>query len=113
MDGYYSGPLRQRGRGLGNIFGIFSRYALPFLKKAAVPFIKKQVKRIGPHAVKAGVGALSDIASRKRTVKQAVRSRGRQFIADTINTKPPPKKRQLRGRPRKRNTKRRKTDIFS
>ena len=113
MDGIYAGPLRQRGQGIGNIFSILSRTALPLLKKVAVPFIKKQVKRLGPRALKAGVGAVADIATRKKSVKQAVRSRGKQFIAGAINTKRRTKKRQSRRRPRKRNIKRRRGDIFS
>lgn len=109
MD-HYGGVYRQSGGGLGNIFSILGRVALPFLKQTAVPLLKRQVKRLGPKVLKAGVGILSDVATKKRNLKQAARVRGAQLVKESINSTQNKRKRQSKGRPRK--VQKRQRDIF-
>ena len=109
MD-HYGGAYRQSGRGLGNIFSVLGRMAVPFLKRTAVPLIKKQAKRLAPHVVRAGVGMVKDITAKKRNVKQAAQARGTQLLLDAMNSKPRPRKRQSRGNTRK--AKRSRKDVF-
>lgn len=109
MD-HYGGVYRQSGRGLGSIFSALGRMALPFLKRTAVPFLKHQAKRLGPKAIKAGVGMINDITTKKKNIKQAARARGVQFIQQAINTKQPKRKRQ--SKPNASTVKTRRKDIF-
>ena len=110
MD-HYGGVYRQSGKGLGSIFSVLGRMALPFLKRTAVPILKRQAKRLGPKILKAGVGVISDIATKKRNFKQSARARGAQLVEETISTRKPKRKRQSRGNTRK--IKRSRKDIFS
>ena len=91
---HYGGVYRQSGRGLGNIFGLLSRVALPFLKHTAGPILKKQAKRLAPKLLKAGVGVVTDIATKKRNINQSARARGNEFIQEVMNSSTPKRKRQ-------------------
>ena len=107
---HYGGVYRQSGRGLGSIFSVLGRMAVPFLKRTAVPLIKKQAKRLAPHLVRAGVALVEDITTKKRNFKQATRAQGTQLIRDTMNSKPRQRKRQSCSNARK--AKRSRKDVF-
>ena len=103
----YRGILRQQtGRGmLGNVLGLFGR--------SLVPILKKEARKIAPKLLKTGVGVLSDVATRKRSFKEAARSRGKTLIGEVI--KPPTRKRKrqsVTGPRKKQKLARRQKDIF-
>ena len=119
----YRGSLRPRpgqyGSGvLGSLFSVLKRTAIPLIKKTAVPFLKKQAKRLAPKAASAGLNFLGDVVSKKRTFKDAARERGKQFLADAINTQSSKRPAQSKAgtgaarKKRKRVTTRRARDIF-
>ena len=115
---HYGGVYRQSGHGLGSIFSVLGRMAVPFLKRTAVPLLKrtavpllkKQAKRLAPHLVRAGVGMVNDITTKKRNVKQAAQAAGAQLMLEAMNSKPRARKRQSRGGRRK--VKRPRRDVF-
>ena len=121
---YYSGSFRQRGHGIGNIFGVLSRIAMPLLRRTILPALKRKGARAAmkyiPKVVDAGVGLMSDIG-RKRPIGRAIRARANQVFGDddgSINAKRPTKRRQSRVRPRaskkvSRSRKGAQKDIFS
>ena len=110
MD-HYGGVYRQSGRGLGGMFRILGRVLVPILKRQASSFARKHVRRLGPKVLRAGVGMINDITSRKRNFKQAAKARGAQLVQDAINTQKPKRQRQSKKNPRK--VKRQRKDIFS
>jgi len=66
---YFSGVRRQRGAGLGGIFGAVARHLVPFFKKFIIP-----------HAATA-VGAIaSDIASKKQSLSSSLKEHGKQAL---------------------------------
>lgn len=118
---YYSGSFRQRGHGLGNIFGVLSRVAMPILRRTLVPSLKRQGARVArkyiPKVIDAGVGLLSDVAQ-KRPLGRAIRARASQVFDGPIKARRPIKRRQSRAGSRIRTTAKRskkvhKKDIFS
>ena len=100
----YVGRYRQRGHGLGNIFGSLFRRVLPFLKSFA------------PHALRAGANIVDDV-SKGKTWKDAAIDRGTETISKFAfgnNQSGSGIRRKKRARKsKKKNVKRRKVDIFS
>ena len=74
--GIYRGRALQRGHGLGGIFKSLFRMATPILKKVG----KKALRTVGKRALKAGANALTDIAEKRASPKEAVKSRAKQII---------------------------------
>ena len=107
---HYGGVYRQSGGGLGNIFGLLSRVALPFLKRTAGPILKRQAKRLGPKVLKAGVGLMTDIVTKKRNLKQAAHARGNELVKAAITSATPKRKRQSSGNTRR--VRRQRKDVF-
>ena len=112
----YRGSYRtQSGRGmLGNLFGVFRRVLLTTIKRTAIPLLKRGAKKMAPKLLKAGVGILSDVGSKKKSFKEAARSRGVELLnSATIKQRPPkrPAQRRLNARGGKRPRTTRK-DIF-
>ena len=83
--GIYRGRALQRGHGLGGIFKGLFRMAAPLLKKAG----KKALRTVGKRALKAGANALTDIAEKRATPKQALKSRVKEIL---VPPPPSPKK---------------------
>ena len=75
---YRSTYRRQRGEGLGSIFGSLARRIIPFVKSHIVPLAKKYIL---PHAHKGVTDLVSDVFEGKN-VKQSVKERGRQVFKD-------------------------------
>ena len=120
---YYQGEYRQQGGGIGDIFSVLARTIIPAIARTAAPIIKNQARKLAPRALKAGVGLMSDLAS-KRNLKQALKTRGKRLISEAINQGPPAKRRQTNSNsrpkrsnalPKRKNNKRgaRRKDIFS
>ena len=63
---HFSGPARQRGSGFGSLEAGVGRVALPFAKKFLLPAVTQFLSQSIPE--------LLDVASKKKTPKQAVRS---------------------------------------
>jgi len=62
----YRGSRNQRGHGLGNWFKSFYRFVVPFLKKHAVPLIKKGATIVGTEAIRTAANVATDkIAGKK------------------------------------------------
>ena len=62
----YRGSRNQRGHGLGNWFKSFYRFVVPFLKKHAVPVIKKGATILGTEAIRTAANVATDkIAGKK------------------------------------------------
>ena len=74
--GIYRGRALQRGHGLGGIFKSLFRMAAPVLKKAG----KKALRTVGKRALKAGANALTDIAEKRASPKEALKSRAKQIV---------------------------------
>jgi hypothetical protein len=115
---------RQRGGGIGSIFGGIAKYALPLI-----------AKYILPHAKTAATNVISNIVNKRGTIKESLKNSGVQLINDignSIITKQAgeglvsrgikrkslststnfKKSKQVTGRNKKRKTKRNKLDIF-
>ena len=88
---HFSGLARQRGSGFGSLAAGVGRVALPFAKKYLLP----AVKSIGKEFLSQSIPELLDVASKKKTPKQTVRSAVRKTV-----------KKQLGGSRRKRRGKR-------
>ena len=88
---HFSGYSRQRGSGFGSLAAGVGRVAIPFAKKFLLP----AVKSIGKELFAQSIPELFDVAAKRKTPKQAVRSAVRKTV-----------KKQLGGSRRKRNTKR-------
>ena len=88
---HFSGPARQPGICFGSLAAGVGRVALPFAKKFLIP----AVKSIGQEFSSQSIPELLDVASKKKTPKQAVRSAVRKTV-----------KKQLGGSNRKRRSKR-------
>ena len=59
---YFSGPVVQRGYGIGGIFSRIFRAAVPLFKKAA-PVLKSAAKTVAKEAVRSGADVLDDVIS--------------------------------------------------
>ena len=105
---HFSGPARQRGSGFGSLAAGVGRVALPFAKKFLLP----AVKSIGKKFLSQGIPELLDVASKKKTPKQAVRSAVRKTVKKQLGGS----KRRRRGKRfirRKKFTRRSRSDFFS
>lgn len=108
----YAGRRYQRGHGLGSILG--------GLFKAAAPLLKKGATFLGKEALKTGLNVASD-ALQGENVGQAIQKRAKQSGREILSrAMGPPGERPIKGRGRKKNTRRRRTvnqkgprDIFS
>ena len=104
----YVGRYRQRGHGLGNIFGSLFRRIMPFLKSLA------------PHALRAGANIVEDV-SKGKTWKDAAIDRGTETISKFAfgnnqsgsGIRRKKRARKSKNKNKKKNMKRRKVDIFS
>ena len=76
---YYQGAFRQRGGGLGSLISSLARYVIPTIGRTAGAIIRRQ----GPKLAKAGLGVMSDIAS-KRNLKQTLKNRGTRLVSEII-----------------------------
>ncbi len=77
---YFSGASRQRGRGLGALALTVGRFALPFLKKYALP----AAKRIGKDLFSFGVSEAMEVATGKKKLKDAVKSTATRTVKKQI-----------------------------
>ena len=96
---YYDGMIRQRGAGLGDVFRVLARTVMPQVLRLGKNFVRQKVSTLGPKALKAGVGVVKDVIG-KRTLKQAIRQRGKRLLSEAINSVVEPNKRQKTARPR-------------
>jgi len=64
---YFSGVRRQRGAGLGGIFGAIGRHLIPFLSRFILP-----------HAANAVRGIISDAKAKKQPLKESLKEHGQQ-----------------------------------
>ena len=104
---HFSGPARQRGSGFGSLAAGVGRVALPFAKKFLLP----AVKSIGKELLSQSIPELLDVASKKKTPKQAVRSAVRKTVKKQLGgSKRRRGKRFIR---RKKFTRRSRSDFFS
>ena len=95
----FRGSPLQRGHGLGGLFKTLFRVTVPVLRRAA-PIVKRAAVRAGKSAAKRGVNAgmrvLKDVATKKSTLKDAVKQRAQEAALnaalDAINTSAPPRK---------------------
>lgn len=85
---YFQGRLRQNGYGLGGIFSALARSALPFLKKHAMPILK----RAGRGAIRTGVQVLEDVLEGKR-IGESFKSRSKENLKRNLA--------EMRGKKRK------------
>ena len=97
---YYEGVLRQKGggltEGLGRVFGGLTRHMfVPMLKR----MVYNKADQVRQKTLKAGIRLMSDMAKRK-SFKQALRSRGKRLLTDVFNSPAPAKKRQKLGNSR-------------
>ena len=99
MDMYYDGVIRQRGAGLGDVFRVLARTVVPHVMRLGKNFVRQKATTLGPKALKAGVGVVKDVIG-KRTLKQAIRQRGKRLLSEAINSVVEPNKRQKTARPR-------------
>ena len=105
---HFSGPARQRGSGFGSLAAGVGRVALPFAKRFLLP----AVKSIGKEFLSQSIPELLDVASKKKTPKQAVRSAVRKTVKKQLGGS----KRRRRGKRfirRKKFTRRSRSDFFS
>ena len=73
---HFSGPARQRGSGFWSLAAGVGRVALPFAKTFLLP----AVKSLGKKLLSRSIPELLDVASKKKTPKQAVRSVVRKTV---------------------------------
>jgi hypothetical protein len=99
---YFSGPVYQRGHGIGSLFRGLFRFAMPFIKQGA--------KAVGRQALQTGMQVAGDVLE-NRPFKESVKSRVRE-AGSALKTKAENKVTQLltgsgRRRARKRKAPRR------
>ncbi len=75
LDVFKGDYLYQNGSGL---LGTLFRKAIPLLKKAVVPALKNTGKVL----LKSGVKVISDVASGKKPIKEALVSRGKEALQE-------------------------------
>ena len=95
---YYDGAIRQRGAGLGDVFRVLAQTIVPIVLRIGKNFVKRKAATLGPKALKAGVGLVQDMMT-KKTFKEAVKQRGKRLLTEAINTASAAKKRQNAPRP--------------
>ena len=95
----YRGRGVQRGHGLGGLFkGIF-RVAVPIIRRTVLKAGKKALKTIGKRTLKAGYGAIKDVAHDRENLRDALQKRALEIVnppqRKTIN-RAPKRKRSIR-----------------
>ncbi len=73
---YFQGNFRQRGSGIGALAVGVSRFALPLIRRYAVPAARKVARELFRQAVP----EVMDVVTKQKTPKQAIRS----TVAKTI-----------------------------
>ena len=76
---HFSAPARQRESSFGSLAAGVGRVALPFAKKFLLP----AVKSIGKEFLSQSMPELLNLASKKETPKQAIRSAVRKTVKKT------------------------------
>jgi hypothetical protein len=90
----FHGARMQRGYGIGGIFKILARYAIPLFKQGA--------KVVGKRALQAATEVGQDVLQGKN-VKEAFKSRGKQAASDVVENAT---KKVITGKRRKKGIKR-------
>ena len=73
----FRGQALQRGHGLGGLFKTLFRVAMPIVRRA-VPIVKRVAVQAAKRGTKAGVRVLKDVASKRSTLKGAVKQRAQE-----------------------------------
>jgi hypothetical protein len=109
---YFSGPMAQRGHGLGGIFGRLFRAAVPLFRRAA-PVLKSAAKSVAKEAVRSGSNVLGDVIAGEN-IGDAFANRTSQGV-NRLAKKGVAKIDRMMSTPKtiKRKKKRRHVDIFS
>ena len=105
---HFSGPARQRASSFGSLAAGVGRVLLPFFKKFLLPVVKS----IGKEILSQSIPELLDVASKKKTPKQALQS----AVPKTVKKQLGGSKRKRRGKRfilRKKFTRRSRSDFFS
>lgn len=112
---YFSGVRRQKGSGLGGIFGAIGKYLIPIARDYIIPHIIPAVKNVIQDKIekkdikssvkKHGLNALKDIGVKVFTQKGSGRRRRRK-TTKKASTKSRIKKRVIKRKVRKRALKR-------
>ena len=98
----YRGRPVQQGHGLGGLFkGIF-RIAVPIIRRTVLKAGKKALKTIGKRALKAGYGAIKDVAHDREKLRDALQKRALEI------GNPPPQQKTINRTPKRKITNRRK-----
>ena len=69
---YFGGVRRQKGSGIGAIFGAIGRYLLPFFKQVA--------PKVLPHAAAAAKNIFMDTLDNKQSVRAAIKEHGKTAL---------------------------------
>lgn len=118
---YFRGSLIQEGYGgLGGLIGrLITKTIIPLatkgLMKHAVPMLKRGAKALGKHALKTGAEALIDVASKKRSGKEAIShgaSKIRKHAPEIIKSELMMNQ-EVTKKKKKKKRNRKTTDIFS
>ena len=81
----YRSRSMQRGHGLGRLFeGIF-QVAVPILRRTVLKAGKKAMKTLGKRALKAGYGAIKDVAHDRENLRDALQKRFGNCRQSTID----------------------------
>jgi hypothetical protein len=107
--GYYSGPMVQRGHGLGGLFSSLFRTIAPLI----APVLKSGAKAVAKEALRTGTQVASDFISGDK-ISEAMRARGSQAAKRLTKraVKSEPIRRILKEDKRTRSRRRRKRDIL-
>ena len=73
---YYTGVVRQRGRGFGALAQVYGRTAIPILRKYIVP----AAKRVGADLLEFAVPEIAEVVSGRKNFKTAPKSVGKQTL---------------------------------
>lgn len=82
LNNYFSGPIRQRGSGLGSFALRFARQAVPFIAKYVVP----SAKRVGKEFVKNLLPEVVQVATGNTTAKKAIKSAAGKTIKKQLGS---------------------------
>ena len=75
----FSGPLVQRGHGLGGIFSSIFRTVAPIFRGVVAPLLKRGAKAVGKQAITAGAQIATDALAGK-PIKQAFKARSQEAV---------------------------------
>lgn len=76
FNNFYSGPIYQRGNGIGSFLSGLFRVVMPLVKKGALA--------VGDEALKSGLNFVKDIASHG-DIRKSIKERGREAIMNMGN----------------------------